>query len=105
MTCSPPESKRGSQRQCYLRFRDPGGFQAPDSQSPKPLCLVLYGTRRDVGEPGVVTRVLSVEPSALNQSMLLSESRCCGTAVAGLPADDSDEAGQESRQRGNHTDA
>ena len=58
MACSPPESKRGSQRQCCLRFGDPGGVQAPDSQSPKPLCLVLYGTRRDVGEPGVVTRVI-----------------------------------------------
>ena len=43
MACTPPESKRGSQRQCCLRFGDPGGVQAPDSQSPKPLCLVLYG--------------------------------------------------------------
>ena len=49
---------RGSQRQCCLRIGDPGGVLAPDSLSPKPLRLVLYGTRRDVGEPGVVTRVM-----------------------------------------------
>ena len=49
MACSPPESKRGSQRQSAsapgtLTVRRCGrGVQAPDSHSPKPLCLVLYG--------------------------------------------------------------
>ena len=69
-----------------------------------PCGLVLYG-QGGARESRAWSHVCQAEPSVRNLTGLRSESRLCGRANAGLPADDSDEASRESRHRGNHTDA
>ena len=66
--------------------------------------LVLYG-QGGARESRAWSHVCQADPSARNLTGLLSESRYCGRAAAGLPADDSDEVRRESRHRGNHTNA